>query len=1470
MVHTSPLAGITRFDRLASGANAIVDGPPEAQPALGLMLRLAEVNVPQHDLAALNDTLIGEFADVFDEAPQLAIHLVNMLPEALARRTQRETVEDVCRRLLSRRSLRDLARSLTREHVPSAESARYGSAWHRYFCEWREWITGAWQDFLLLGSKTPVHDPRFTLALPHEVEPTQVALLPRLKRSGKTGCALGLLYATSLAQYRPDSGQTPYYAPPSAFDGIPDLPSQSISPATSETALLDRLAQTFADASRYVADAAAPVSAQVDAALAAISSFTPLALPGVDGATTASPLIIKRTAIDASPATTEMRASPALQSLFDIAHLWRHRGAAHTELHKSFSPLLTFTAPPSERTLLDGLLANATEFSGIDRTELRLRRHAPAKNGGRLQRVTYWPLHDAAELIRSGQLNITAPDDGVSFDVSRMTLAGAVYEAPTVMTSTRFDDIVRRWRTACDDRSAKTWESPPELATKANSSLTQAIGTAFALDELSLGYTHALIGNRPFYLGQSALTNLSLSNDASGILFATHRLEFTIRQEEKDHVVAPAGSCVVTEPAGNGTTLLYLQGDAAAWRAFASPQALLRDIENNALGLRNTLCERLPRAFQTEALNGIRVTKLSRQTAQGPVAMAMQATLDTVKAEGSLHASHHDTGPRIAQYLTWLAGVKSETVEQGLQALREQSQSAGVSLPGQPVSITLRDVNSVAHVELLRYDISTAVPQVRQLVRRHLGRRLTTLGVTPANGDLIYVRAAGRNVQSLTEAVMLGTVPSEDTKQLTLLLPEVGSQYTSVYSVKKPAQQPLTVNDVLDEGSMNELRQHIDRADAKFWETSRGKVRKVLKSEFIAQVWMSRSRQRMSVDQVHIATRIAGPIEIGRLGSDDLDNEIKTPEVEREWLWVSQWKSRLMRVSIPGRSPCLLIAPYPGGMRIYSFDDRDRMSRWFTEQVRSDATRERIVSLFDGAPGNATWYNAPSIDMRGVRDTTSVDTFTAIASAYETQHNHPAPSTVKSEYRPVLNLMDKFSKVDLAFGLGSWALPFARPLSLAYSVVDAGVGAIGMGVGLATHDSALFKQGWENSLSAIGAQGIAASRFKVMLFLRGDARYKYFVSQAPRAEDALILGLHRVDGRFYAAIDSDTRAYLSLDSKTGFFRMAPESASEAIKEDAPLLRRSQSGRWHVVTQADFAAPELEDPDTAWRIDQGFRARFDELRDLRDPVFESARRAVTNADTAGNAIPLQWQLRLLKLDFIDLSVTDAETLGKLAGRIDYLQDVLDAAETFVISPLSDEATRLGALYKPVTQRARVYLGHVRNGLLRACPLLSENFPVETAVTVFNRAAALPPSATERLMQDLSELGRIELKYLPQRSLSLGIETLDTLFNGAQDTERAFEISAGTRTLLMGRHIRTGAAAQYYFLDPALALVSHSDSRTIIDVVRTHLNAMAGPYELVREGGAYAIGTKEIDLTFLANVHLFRDFNDVVPVRVALRL
>ncbi|WP_150722555.1 hypothetical protein [Pandoraea capi] len=90
-----------------------------------------------------------------------------------------------------------------------------------------------------------------------------------------------------------------------------------------------------------------------------------------------------------------------------------------------------------------------------------------------------------------------------------------------------------------------------------------------------------------------------------------------------------------------------------------------------------------------------------------------------------------------------------------------------------------------------------------------------------------------------------------------------------------------------------------------------------------------------------------------------------------------------------------------------------------------------------------------------------------------------------------------------------------------------------------------------------------------------------------------------------------------------------------------------------------------------------------------------------------------------------------------------------------------------------------------------------------------------------MSDLQEIGSMTARYLDTPSLNVGIQTLSTLFDGPSTGARAFEVTAGTRTLMLGRRLQAEGETQYYFVDPAAAMVMHNDYPTLLGLARAYL-------------------------------------------------
>ncbi|VVE34568.1 hypothetical protein PCA20602_03837 [Pandoraea capi] len=1471
------VADVTGFQALSTSACTMLGESPEASTALGLLLRLAAHNVPVEDLAALNDNLIERIADTFGDDPSRATYLLDRLPGELAGRRPETPVAEVCEALLDEIVQPDPKSFEACETTSPPPTPGFGSAWWRYFRDWRTSIVKAWQTFLLLGSGACADDRGITLTNTSTSPSRGSHDVPALDftRSGKTGYLLGLLFLSSgCHQQRPGQpdrlpGAFPASSEPIAGDAVFDVPEDITAMPEADQTMLDRISRIIADSTRLATALSMPAAGALHATLERLRSLPSCGLPAVNAYLPSRPaLLVTNGKANASP-FPGMSASPEMQHLMNVAQLWRHRVAAHQALHARFSPMLTFTPLPTEETLLYGLLGDADELRSSNVTQLRLRRHMPSENGGRTKRVTYWSLPDAANHIRAGKLNLTEADADVDFDVCVETPEGAVYETPSLLSATRLGEIVSRWIVACRERAARMWNPSGDLTQRANASLTTAVSTALAAGDLSLARNNGVLPNRALHLGQAALANISLSDDPSNHVFTSHRLEFSVRIGNGTWQTAtPAGTCVVSAPSANDTTLLYVQGDTQSWRAYASKQALLDDIGNNEAALLNLLCDRLPLSLRRCAQTQVPTITLRHQQVKQPLELATQATLATIAADGPLPLVGTHTRPRLAQYLAWLSGANSPAVALSLQQRRAQMRSDNPRAVGKLPEVSLRDVSAIGHLADLRHRVSSSIPRVRLMTQHHLRAQLKRCGAHRIDPDTVYVKVGWLEARSLTDVVLSASLDTDKFADLPLLVQGAHGLQNMAGSGRAPV-----FKDVFDSASAETLRTKLDSASQTFWDTSRDHVRNVIKSEFIAQVWLHRTHGQMSDSLVTIASHIAGPIELRRLNGEYLAQVIETPGVEREWLRIAGRATTLMLASIAGQTPCLLIAPYSEGLRVYGFDDRSQLTTWFDQQMRNDTTRARIAStLSEFTLPDAAWLAKASLDDKGARETLARDTFTAVASAYEmrqqTHWQHDAGT--ESGTRPVLTIMDLMAKFDLALGVGTWLLPAARPISIAYSAVDMGVGVISMVGGLMTDDSDLSRQGWHSVLSAIGAQGMRAAHFRALMILKGDLRYRYFVADAPREEEALIEGLHRVAGRFYAAIDSDTRAYLSFDEMTGFFRMIDADPGASVSDSAPLLTRSPSGHWHVPVQSEFQVPALDEPQTAWRIDQGFRARHDQLRDARHAAFERARRAVTSSGTSGTHTQLRWQLRLRKLEFLDLSEQDLERLGTLAGRIDFLQNVVDAAEPFVISPLSSDAQRLGAVYREVIQRPRVYISHVHAGLMRACALVSPSLRIESMVEMFNRIGRWPPSVTSDYVNDLNEFGQATLSYIESPPISLGFPSLDTLFDGARQGARAYEVTAGTRTLLLGRRMRDTGATEYYFMDPAVAIIVHPDYAKLLSMMRAHLNAMASVYDLIRRGSVLAIETKEIDLSRLANVMLYRDYTEPVLARVALHI
>lgn len=1485
---------------------------------------LTDAGVAAHEIDLLTHVVTGHVEPYVDEMPFfLVLHAVRMAGQKLRDRAPWASPDDICRRALSQSTWRSLSRSLDRSVAIVPEVGRWGD-WQRVSSNWRHRVCDTIVHAAQMGAGAAPPRPLALRGAGHDSDFTLPTPSLDFTCAGKTGYLLGALYASSLLPQQrcvararhaaPANGTALASAPATLARGEPVPAPTPLRARTQSGCAACEASQAPATGTSSppgspqphcvtpgqarptaVDDAQTRLTNFVRDIGAAIASLATLGLPAAEAAEAGAfrtPGIVLRSAAWSAPPRRDdinfLTSSPAVRQLVDSANAWRHRNAVQSELHTTFAPSMALAMPADKDQLLEDLLEAQASLVGVDLSTLRLRRHRSIPGGQRHKAVKYWRLYDAAERILSGELNITAHGADVTFDVSQETSAGAVYEAPTLLTASRWMMIVTQWDIRCQARANMTWIMPARLADDANSELTQALQTALALSDLAMTNAYGLISRTALQTARHALVAALIPGNEDTVNHA-HALQLSLDGSDSTHPATPAGTFVITQHARDGVALLYLMGEPLAWRAFDSPDALHDAIARNLDGLRDTLLARAPEAFRRSARTGGLTSALGDGPPTPPMQIARQATLAVMDAEAPLVLVAPATPARVDAYCRWLSGETNAAIEQALERWYAARQADGSSAASRTPLVGLRDIQYIERIQRLRASLSMAIPTPETMARRLARAMLARRGLADIDPDDVYVTLSEPPVTvSLTNATMTKMTSPRTTATGQLLQPATRTAI-AMMPLQRDGEAPSPgARELLADVTPQGYAQQAIEAFEAFWHAHRREVRSVLKSEFIAQVWLQRATRTLSVEQANIAARIAGPIELPRLDAAQLGQRIPAPNVRREWLTVQGRASTLLMIGAPRRDAKLLLAAYPDGLQVHGFESRRALDAWFLSQTRDDETRRKLARTFalpaassTGSPATSAavagdWLAGRGPDALGAAVSQPEDTFALMTDAYRRLSTHTLADDAESgNGARWLSVMGAIANADLAFGLGSWVLPATRPVGIGISMLDLALGAVGEIVGVATDRDDLRRQGWRSMLSAVGSQGIALARFRALGFLTGDAKFRYFIEEAPNRHERLIPGLYRSGGRLYASVDMATRAYTEFDPASGFFRLVPAERATGVAADGPLARLSSGGHWHTISPGDGAAPPLDDPLIAWRIEQGFRRRLDAVTSLRDRRFDEARRAVTSAQALEGqrltAAGIRWQLRLLKLEFLDPAIDDVETLGTLAGRIGELQNLFDSSAVIAVGSLEQRAQAVGAGYIQISQSPRVFLSHIRAGLVRATAVAGLRGNPHLVVQRFNVLARLPPQASEPLMGDLSWIGSIESKFreVPAAPGAPGPE-FATLFERAPDTSLAYQLNIGARRYLLGRSVNARGAASYYFLDPDTGMVIHHDPEALLDLAREHLNDAAHAYGLPTDGTPPLVDILEVDAERLSRTDIYRDPFRVLSVREALEV
>ncbi|WP_157127423.1 hypothetical protein [Pandoraea sputorum] len=120
--------------------------------------------------------------------------------------------------------------------------------------------------------------------------------------------------------------------------------------------------------------------------------------------------------------------------------------------------------------------------------------------------------------------------------------------------------------------------------------------------------------------------------------------------------------------------------------------------------------------------------------------MANLATLDVMRADSLLIAEVDETTHRVRQYTNWLSGASASAVEEALETARRERVDAGLSASRHSAVISLTQIDSIRHIQTLRAQLSTAMPDVHRMAQDFARSVLARSGLSNTDPDTLYVR----------------------------------------------------------------------------------------------------------------------------------------------------------------------------------------------------------------------------------------------------------------------------------------------------------------------------------------------------------------------------------------------------------------------------------------------------------------------------------------------------------------------------------------------------------------------------------------------------------------------------------------------------------------------------------------------------------------------------------------------------------
>lgn len=969
----------------------------------------------------------------------------------------------------------------------------------------------------------------------------------------------------------------------------------------------------------------------------------------------------------------------------------------------------------------------------------------------------------------------------------------------------------------------------------------------------------------------------------------------------QDTPVHPAGMFAIAESPSTLTrhrqrVLMVVPGSDWPLREYASMDSLLADLaRGNTSRLYRELVRRLPLDAQNVAAENSpgRITLQAWQ--EDLLQMSVQTSVDVIRRDEARSDPHRLDDRRSEEWISWLSGVATDTdatpagdtspVETGFphrfppDALKRSDR----------LTVDLTTMRQVRQLGQLRLELSAALPDIETGAGQYMADLVDRLAGVAIDASLVYLHiyrsgmsasgqpatATDRRLQCLETSSLqqLMTGLANGSRQATLPARNVAifSMDEHPVGAKSMVIGQLTPAALLAAIDVNAfVNQQCDLFD-RFWSQRSHDVYRSLKGAFIIESFVQARDGRLPTPAAHIAQRVSGLSQSHTLDLGGIDTPVTSPAgIQTGWLRVGTAVSDIQVFADAHSGWRLVYAPslLPG--TIAAFETSAQLRDWLLGQIRIPDSRERLASAFTLA------------DRRNARDTGifaittpdvhvppgglaisvapfRLDPFEAywqtLRARAETENRSGSPREAEGRLASLLHWL---AATNFVTGMGTFMrtpLPGMTQMHLAVSMGNFFIGATSL-----AFEDPRTRNAAVNSL-AIGACGIpvgwyyaanAALRSRLQRFVTATPlrRLHRLMPNLYRGEHGMVL--RSGDKYFDVEYSARERTWKMVDIKSP-------------RTPGPQVRQNEHFEWYLddtptVSPAAHAAPETVFHEAVNRnfLDIGYRSKLTAQRQSASlehrTAFAAGRREAQQSPLlpSDTATPSE----LLKLDFVDPSLTDPRLLGILSRRIEEAERAEATLRAAMSSRIvASEVRAAGGQFTALPQSAYVNTnGDGRTGFclpLVRLMAVARHAGREAELIAKLERAVLAPESNEalELRQQLAKLHSNEAASAAETNL--GLRDIGSLSDAIRSGPAHAAYIVSTRSHSLSVMVRPGNAA---FYDPNFGLAEFSHTADAVAAFVAHLQRhdLARLYRAFDGGGVWQFSLRRAHLKALGEV------------------